>query len=254
MVACNTASTLVLAPLREKFQVPFVGTVPAIKPACSSSNSRLVSVLGTEATVKREYTRKLIREHGNDCALTLVGSPRLAELAEAALKGETVTDDEIAAEIAPCFVEADGARTDTVVLACTHYPLLLDRLETARGLAGEMARSGPGHRPPGGGSAGSAGAGRRFAAGPRRFHLRPAARAHAGRGAGPFRARRNSFNRCLTPPANTPKNRPSRGPFWPARCFATRGFASFRKDFALWLQNLSVPVEYRDKGGRDPQT
>ena len=129
VVACNTASTLVLAPLREKFQVPFVGTVPAIKPACSSSSSRLVSVLGTEATVKREYTRKLIREHGNDCALTLVGSPRLAELAEAALKGETVTDDEIADEIAPCFVEAEGARTDTVVLACTHYPLLLDHLE-----------------------------------------------------------------------------------------------------------------------------
>jgi glutamate racemase len=129
VVACNTASTLVLAPLREKFKVPFVGTVPAIKPACSSSSSRLVSVLGTEATVKREYTRKLIREHGNGCALTLVGSPRLAELAEAALQGATVTDTEIAGEIAPCFVETDGARTDTVVLACTHYPLLLDRLE-----------------------------------------------------------------------------------------------------------------------------
>ena len=129
VIACNTASTLVLPQLRERFKVPFVGTVPAIKPACSTSNSKLVSVLGTEATVKREYTRTLIREHGNDCAVTLVGSPRLAELAEAELKGETVTDADIAAEIAPCFVEADGARTDTVVLACTHYPLLLDRLE-----------------------------------------------------------------------------------------------------------------------------
>jgi glutamate racemase len=128
VVACNTASTLVLPQLREKFKVPFVGTVPAIKPACSSSNSRLVSVLGTEATVRREYTRKLIAEHGKDCAVTLVGSPRLAELAEADLKGETVTDGEIAAEIAPCFVEAGHARTDTVVLACTHYPLLLNRL------------------------------------------------------------------------------------------------------------------------------
>jgi glutamate racemase len=129
VVACNTASTLVLPQLREKFKVPFVGTVPAIKPACSSSNSKLVSVLGTEATVKREYTRTLIREHRNDCAVTLVGSPRLAELAEAALRGETVTDADIAAEISPCFVEASGARTDTVVLACTHYPLLLDRME-----------------------------------------------------------------------------------------------------------------------------
>jgi glutamate racemase len=127
-IACNTASTLVLPQLRARFAVPFVGTVPAIKPACAASASRLVSVLGTEATVRREYTRTLIRDFADGCAVTLVGSPRLAELAEAELKGEAVTDAEIAAEIAPCFVEAPGARTDTVVLACTHYPLLLERL------------------------------------------------------------------------------------------------------------------------------
>src|SRR5262249_41122907 len=78
VIACNTASTIVLPQLRERFKVPFVGTVPAIKPACASSSSKLVTVLGTEATVKREYTRKLIAEHGNGCAVTLVGSPRLA--------------------------------------------------------------------------------------------------------------------------------------------------------------------------------
>ena len=130
IVACNTASTLVLPQLRERFKIPFVGTVPAIKPACSNSNSKLVSVLGTEATVKREYTRALIREHGNNCAVTLVGSPRLAEFAEAELKGESVSEADILTEIMPCFIEADGKRTDTVVLACTHYPLLLDRLRT----------------------------------------------------------------------------------------------------------------------------
>jgi glutamate racemase len=130
VIACNTASTLVLSHLREKFKVPFVGTVPAIKPACFSSNSKLVSVLGTEATVKREYTRTLIREHGNNCTVTLVGSPRLAELAEAEFKGEPVKDADISAEISPCFVDASGKRTDTVVLACTHFPLLLNRLTT----------------------------------------------------------------------------------------------------------------------------
>ena len=129
VVACNTASTLVLPKLREKFKVPFVGTVPAIKPACLSSSSKLVSVLGTEATVKREYTRTLVAEHGNNCAVTLVGSPRLAELAEAELKGDTVADADISAEIGACFVEQSGTRTDTVVLACTHYPLLLQRFE-----------------------------------------------------------------------------------------------------------------------------
>jgi len=129
VIACNTASTLVLPQLRARFTVPFVGTVPAIKPACVASKSQLVSVLGTEGTVRREYTRALIRDFAGGCTVTLVGSPRLPELAEVALKGEVVADADIAREIAPCFVEAGGARTDTIVLACTHYPLLLDRLE-----------------------------------------------------------------------------------------------------------------------------
>jgi glutamate racemase len=75
VVACNTASTLVLQQLRERFKVPFVGTVPAIKPACAASKTRLVSVLGTEATVQREYTRALIRDFADGCTIHLVGSP-----------------------------------------------------------------------------------------------------------------------------------------------------------------------------------
>lgn len=129
VVACNTASTLVLPQLRARFKVPFVGTVPAIKPACAASKSRQVTVLGTEATVQREYTRALIRDFADGCAINLVGSPRLPELAEAVLHGEAVADADIVREIGPCFVEAGSARTDTVVLACTHYPLVLDRLE-----------------------------------------------------------------------------------------------------------------------------
>jgi glutamate racemase len=127
VIACNTASTIVLPELRKKFQVPFVGTVPAIKPACLASVTRRVSVLGTEATVQREYTRALIRDYALDCAVTLVGSNRLAGLAEAELTGAPASDADIGAEIAPCFRD-DGKRTDTIVLACTHYPLLLGRL------------------------------------------------------------------------------------------------------------------------------
>lgn len=126
-IACNTASTLVMAHLRERYQVPFVGTVPAIKPACARSKTKRVSVLGTRGTVKREYTRKLIQDFAQGCEVTLVGSPELASLAEAALSGIEVDDADIAAEIAPCFVQDAAARTDTVVLACTHYPLLMDR-------------------------------------------------------------------------------------------------------------------------------
>ncbi len=131
VIACNTISTLVMAHLREAYTVPFVGTVPAIKPACASSRTKRVSVLGTKGTVKREYTKALIRDFAQGCEVTLVGAADLASLAEAALSGVEISDREIFAEIEPCFVgggEGDPARTDTVVLACTHYPLLMDRL------------------------------------------------------------------------------------------------------------------------------
>lgn len=131
VIACNTASTLVMSHLRGKYKVPFVGTVPAIKPACAKSKTKRVSVLGTKGTVKREYTKALIRDFAQGCEVTLVGSAELAALAEAALTGTEVSDQEISAELAPCFIgdnDGDAARTDTVVLACTHYPLLMDRL------------------------------------------------------------------------------------------------------------------------------
>ena len=129
VIACNTASTLVLSHLRAAYKLPFVGTVPAIKPACAQSKTKRVSVLGTKGTVQREYTKALIRDFAQGCEVTLVGSPELASLAESALSGRTVSDRDIAAELAPCFVGTDQtARTDTIVLACTHYPLLLDRL------------------------------------------------------------------------------------------------------------------------------
>jgi glutamate racemase len=129
VIACNTASTVVLPSLRARHALPFVGTVPAVKPACAASCSGRVSILATPGTVRRDYTADLIRQFSAQCEVTLVPAPRLAALAEAVLAGRSVADDAIRAEIAPCFVAAGGRRTDTVVLACTHYPLLRDRLE-----------------------------------------------------------------------------------------------------------------------------
>jgi glutamate racemase len=129
VLACNTASTLVLPQLRGRFHIPFVGTVPAIKPACAQSLSKRVTVLGTQATVSREYTRALIRDFSNGSEVALVGSAQLAQFAEADLHGLAVADRLIATEIAPCFRNDGERRTDTVVLARTHYPLLIGRLE-----------------------------------------------------------------------------------------------------------------------------
>jgi glutamate racemase len=129
VIACNTASTLVLPMLRARFAVPFVGTVPAIKPAAAATKSGLISVLATPGTVKREYTADLIREFAAGKEVSLVGSRGLAALVEASLRGERVAYEAIAGEIAPAFVERDGKRTDIVVLACTHYPLLTSTFE-----------------------------------------------------------------------------------------------------------------------------
>jgi glutamate racemase len=128
VIACNTASTLVLPSLRQRFTVPFVGTVPAIKPAAEQTKTGVVAVLATPGTMKRDYTRGLIRDFAGGCHVRLVGAPDLAAQAEALMRGEPVDRERIADEIAPCFVEIEGRRTDIVVLACTHYPFLAEVL------------------------------------------------------------------------------------------------------------------------------
>lgn len=155
IIACNTAFTLAGAALREKFpQMTFVGTVPAIKPAAERTRSGLVSVLATPGTVKRAYTRDLIQSFATQCHVRLVGSQNLARMAEAYIRGEALSDDEIRAEIAPCFVEMDGKKTDIVVLACTHYPFManlfrrlapwpVDWLDPAEAIARQARRKVP---------------------------------------------------------------------------------------------------------------
>ena len=128
VIACNTASTIALGALRATFSVPFVGTVPAIKPAAAQTKSGIVGVLATPGTVRREYTQTLIHDFASHCRVELHGAPRLAEIAERKLKGVPVDLAELEAEMAPVFVEEQGRRTDVVVLGCTHYPLLTDEM------------------------------------------------------------------------------------------------------------------------------
>lgn len=129
VIACNTASTLVLPHLRARFSLPFIGTVPAIKPAAQVTRSGHVTVLATPGTVARDYTRDLIETYAAGCKVNLVGSRLLAGFAEAELSGAPVSDEELLSELKPCFVEDGTDRTDVVALACTHYPLLLPRLQ-----------------------------------------------------------------------------------------------------------------------------
>ena len=131
VIACNTASTIALAHVRAALDVAVVGTVPAIKPAAERSLSRVIGVLGTAATVRQAYVDRLSADFAGDCLVLRHGSARLVELAEAKLRGETVTAADVAPELAGLTGQPGGDRIDTVVLACTHFPLLTAELHAA---------------------------------------------------------------------------------------------------------------------------
>jgi len=125
VVACNTASTVVLPHLRAMTEVPVVGVVPAIKPAASKSINRRMGLLATPATVRRPYLDRLVDEFAGDCRVVRIGHPGLVRWAEDLVSGVEVPLGELNEVMKP-FREAD---VDTVVLGCTHYPLLLESLK-----------------------------------------------------------------------------------------------------------------------------
>ena len=140
VVACNTASTIALDHARAALDIPVVGTVPAIKPAAEISRTRVIGVLGTDATVRQPYVDNLAREFAADCTLIRHGSADLVALAEAKLAGGKVSPEAIAAAVQPLREASD---LDTVVLACTHFPLLAEEL--AHALPGvQFVDGGPG--------------------------------------------------------------------------------------------------------------
>jgi glutamate racemase len=131
VIACNTASTIALEHVRSALDLPVVGTVPAIKSAAEISKSRVIGVLGTAATVRQPYVDDLAARFASDCTIIRHGSPELVELAEAKLGGEDVNTEQVQATVKPMFDAPGGNQIDTVVLACTHFPLLGDELRAA---------------------------------------------------------------------------------------------------------------------------
>ena len=131
VIACNTASTIALDHVRSALDLPVVGTVPAIKPAAEMSKTRVIGVLGTEATVRQPYVDNLAAEFAADCTIIRHGSPELVDLAEAKLAGEEVSVEAVRSAAQPMFEAPEGNRIDVGVLACTHFPLLRDELQHA---------------------------------------------------------------------------------------------------------------------------
>lgn len=131
VIACNTASTIALTVVRNALELPVVGTVPAIKPAAEASMTRVIGVLGTDATVRQPYVDRLSAEFAADCTVVRHGSAALVMLAEAKLRGESIQLGDVRSAIAGLFDGPNGGSIDTVVLACTHFPLLGEELAAA---------------------------------------------------------------------------------------------------------------------------
>ncbi len=144
VIACNTASTIALAAVRAALDLPVVGTVPAIKPAAEQSESRAIGVLGTDATVRQPYVDDLSARFASDCLVLRHGSARLVELAEAELRGQSGDQADYAAVLAGLLGQPGGDRIDTIVLACTHFPLVADRLAAAAPRPIRFVDGGPG--------------------------------------------------------------------------------------------------------------
>ncbi len=136
-IACNTASTIALGMVRDVLAVPIVGTVPAIKPAAEWTRSGTIGLLGTAATIRQPYVDRLAAEFAADKRLLRHAAPELVSAAEAKLRGEPVDPAVIERAIAGLRDQPGGAEIDTVVLACTHFPLLHDEL--AAGFGGGVA-------------------------------------------------------------------------------------------------------------------
>ncbi|KFX00667.1 glutamate racemase [Pectobacterium betavasculorum] len=129
VIACNTASTISLPALRERFTFPVVGVVPAVKPAAKLTRNGVVGLLATRATVQRPYTHELITRFATDCQILSLGSSELVELAEAKLQGEVIPISELQKILRPWLRLPEPP--DTVVLGCTHFPLLAEELKMA---------------------------------------------------------------------------------------------------------------------------
>ena len=126
VVACNSASTVALPSLREKYDIPFVGVVPAIKPAAQLSKTGHIGLLATPATISRDYTHKLVADFAAGKRVSMHGSSELVQMAEDKRRGVQPNTELLREILQPL---TDQASMDTLVMACTHFPLLIEDLK-----------------------------------------------------------------------------------------------------------------------------
>lgn len=131
VIACNTASVFALPILREQFRVPFVGTVPAIKPAAEVTRSGRIGVLATSRTVGAAYLDQLVDEHATECVIERIAGSQLVDFVESGGWKARAADAEDALRSTVEILKTHNI--DTLVLGCTHFIFLKQHLESMLG-------------------------------------------------------------------------------------------------------------------------
>lgn len=124
VLACNTATAAGIAMLRERYDIPFIGMEPAVKPAALGTKTGVIGVLATAGTLKASKYLRTRGQYEEDVKIVEHVGRGFVELVESGcLKGEKA-EETVMASLEPLL----DAGSDTVVLGCTHYPFLLNVL------------------------------------------------------------------------------------------------------------------------------
>jgi len=125
VVACNTATATAIEALRKEYNVPIIGMEPAVKPAAAATKTGVVGVLATVGTLKSAQFAALLESYGQGVTVVTEGCPGLVECIE---RGELATDETrrlLKGYLKPLL----DTQADTIVLGCTHYPLVRPLIE-----------------------------------------------------------------------------------------------------------------------------
>jgi glutamate racemase len=136
VIACNTASVITLSHVRAVLGLPVVGTVPAIKPAFEMTRSGVIGLLGTKATIRQPYTDRLEANFAQGMTMLRHAAPALVHAAETKLRGSVPNPDDAQSAIRGLVSQPNGENIDTVVLGCTHFPLVEEELAKAAQILG----------------------------------------------------------------------------------------------------------------------
>ncbi|MDH5378543.1 MAG: glutamate racemase [Gammaproteobacteria bacterium] len=124
VVACNTATAMAIDTLRSRFSLPIIGVEPAVKPALLHSQSKHVAVLATPVTINSPRFRQLVYRYGSDANTLLVPCPGWVELIESGPSNSEALRAFLSESLQPLL----DSHVDSIVLGCTHYPILKNEL------------------------------------------------------------------------------------------------------------------------------